>query len=319
LPELADAEKLDQELAELLVLDPDEVHDLVTTEIGGSPLFAARFRECAARALLLPRRRPDRRQPLWQQRQRSAQLLEVAAQFPNFPIVLEAVRECLQDVYDVDSLTALMREVASRRVRVVTVETRNASPFARSLLMGYVAQYLYEGDSPIAERRAAALALDPTLLAELLGRGEGASLRDLLDPQVVARTEAELQRLVPERQARDAEDVLDLLRTLGPQSTAEVVDRTVASVRDQVPGWLSSLAGQRQVIEVRIAGEQRWAVAQDAARLRDALGVAIPPGLPVTFTEPVEDPLGDLVVRWSRTHTPYRPDALARRLGVGSA
>ncbi|USQ78871.1 DEAD/DEAH box helicase [Ornithinimicrobium faecis] len=319
LPELADVEQLDRDLADLLVLDPEEVHDLVTTEIGGSALFAARFRECAARALLLPRRRPDRRQPLWQQRQRSAQLLEVAAQFPSFPIVLEAVRECVQDVYDVAALTSLMQDVAARRVRVVTVETATASPFARSLLMGYVAQFLYEGDSPIAERRAAALALDPTLLSELLGRGEGASLRDLLDPEVVARTEAELQRLVPERHARDAEDVLDMLRTLGPQSLEEIAARTTPEASAQIPGWLDDLAGQRQVIAVRIAGDDRWADAQDAARLRDALGVAVPPGLPAAFLEPVADPLGDLVVRWSRTHTPYRRSALAARLGIGSA
>ena len=319
LPELADVEQLDRDLAGLLVLEPEEVHDLVTAEIGGSALFAARFRECAARALLLPRRRPDRRQPLWQQRQRSAQLLEVAARFPSFPIVLEAVRECVQDVYDVAALTTLMRDIAARRVRVVTVETSTASPFARSLLMGYVAQFLYEGDSPLAERRAAALSLDPTLLSELLGRGEGAVLRDLLDPEVVARTEAELQRLVPERHAADAEDVLDLLRTLGPQSVPEVRERTTAQRRDAVPGWLADLAARRQVIEVRIAGETRWADAQDAARLRDALGVAVPPGLPATFLEPVDDPLGDLVVRWSRTHTPYRPADLAARLGVGRA
>ena len=319
LPELADAESLDRELAELLVLDPDEVHDLVTAEIGGSALFAARFRECAARALLLPRRRPDRRQPLWQQRQRSAQLLEVAAQFPSFPIVLEAVRECVQDVYDVGSLTTLMRDLAARRVRLVTVETTSASPFARSLLMGYLAQFLYEGDSPIAERRAAALALDPTLLSELLGRGEGVSVRDLLDPEVIARTEAELQRLVPERHARDAEDLLDLVRTLGPLSLAEIAERTAPEAREEVRSWLEALAAQRQVIAVRIAGEDRWADAQDAARLRDALGVAVPPGLPATFLEPVADPLGDLVVRWSRTHTPYRPEALSGRLGIGTA
>src|SRR5699024_3904314 len=212
--------------------------------------------------------------------------------------------------------TAMMRDIASRRVRVVTVETSTASPFARSLLMGYVAQYLYEGDSPIAERRAAARALDPTLLSELLGQGEGASLRDLLDPEVVARTEAELQRLVPERQARDAEDVLDLLRTLGPQSVEEVAARTSPERRDELPAWLDALAGQRQAIAVRVAGEDRWADAQDAARLRDALGTAVPPGLPAPFLEPVTDPLGDLVVRWSRTHTPYRRRDLAARLGI---
>ncbi|HLS39923.1 MAG TPA: DEAD/DEAH box helicase [Ornithinicoccus sp.] len=319
LPELDNAEQLDRELADLLTLDPDEVHDLVTAEIGGSALFAARFRECAARALLLPRRNPGRRQPLWQQRQRSAQLLEVAARYPTFPIVLEAVRECVQDVYDVAALTRLMRDIAARKVRLVTVESQSASPFARSLLLGYVAQYLYEGDSPLAERRAAALSLDPTLLAELLGRGEGAALRDLLDPEVVARTEAELQRLVPDRVARDAQDVADLLRVLGPLSTAEVRERSVEEVRDRVPGWLAELAEQRQVIAVRVAGEDRWADAQDAARLRDALGTALPVGVPATFLEPVGDPLGDLVQRYARTHTPFTLEALADRLGLGQA
>src|SRR5690606_27108725 len=243
--------QLDRALADLLTLDPDEVHDLVTAEIGGSALFAARFRECAARALLLPRRNPGKRQPLWQQRQRSAQLLEVAARYPTFPIVLEAVREVVQDVYDVEALVGLMRRVAGREVRVVSVASSSPSPFARSLLMGYVAQFLYEGDSPLAERRAAALSLDPTLLAELLGRGEGAALRDLLDPEVVARTEAELQRLAPDRAARDSQDVADLLRVLGPLSVAEVAERTRESVRGQVPGWLADLASQRRAITVR--------------------------------------------------------------------
>jgi ATP-dependent helicase Lhr and Lhr-like helicase len=325
LPDLGDdtdtasAATFDADLAAMLTLDPDEVEDLVTTEIGGSALFAARFRECAARALLLPRRKPGRRQPLWQQRQRSAQLLEVAARYPTFPIVLEAVREVVQDVYDVGALREVMRGLADRSVRMVSVHTQTASPFARSLLMGYIAQFLYEGDSPLAERRAAALSLDPTLLAELLGRGEGASLRDLLDPEVVARTEAELQRLVPERACRDRHEVLDLLRTLGPLSTPEVTERTVAEARAEVGTWLAALAEQRQVIDVRVAGEQRWADAQDAARLRDALGAALPPGVAGTFLEPVEDPIGDLVVRYARTHTPFRPEALAGRLGLGPA
>ena len=172
-----------RELLDLVTLDPDDVRGLVTEEIGGSALFAARFRECAARALLLPRRRPDRRQPLWQQRQRASQLLEVASQYPTFPIVLEAVRECVQDVFDVPGLVDLMRDIGSRRVTVVEVESSTPSPFAKSLLFGYVAQFLYEGDSPLAERRAAALALDPSLLAELLGTGEGLALRDLLDAE----------------------------------------------------------------------------------------------------------------------------------------
>ncbi|MFB9731103.1 DEAD/DEAH box helicase [Ornithinimicrobium kibberense] len=311
--------RLDAEIAELLTLDADEVPDLVTQEIGGSALFASRFRECAARALLLPRRNPGKRQPLWQQRQRSAQLLEVASRYPTFPIVLEAVREVVQDVYDVEALVGLMRRIAGREVRVVSVSGASPSPFARSLLMGYVAQFLYEGDSPLAERRAAALSLDPALLGELLGRGEGAALRDLLDPEVVARTAAELQRLTPERAARDAQDVVDLLRVLGPLSTDEVVQRAQEEVRGRVPAWLAELAEARRVIEVRIAGEQRWADAQDAARLRDALGTAIPVGVPAAYLEGLEDPLGDLVVRYARTHTPFTLADLSGRLGLGAA
>ncbi|WP_298803932.1 DEAD/DEAH box helicase [uncultured Pseudokineococcus sp.] len=214
------------DLADVLLMEPDDVAGVVTDELGGSALFAARFRECAGRALLLPRRSPDRRQPLWQQRQRAAQLLEVASRYPSFPIVLETVRECLQDVFDVPALEQLLRELRSRSVRVVEVTTQQPSPFARSLMFGYVAQFLYEGDSPLAERRAAALSLDPGLLAELLGRGEGASLADLLDPEAVLRTHAELQRLLPERGARGAEDVADLLRVLGPLSALEVARRT---------------------------------------------------------------------------------------------
>ena len=200
---------------EVVVFSPDEIDDLVTQEVGGSALFASRFRECAARALLLPRRDPGRRSPLWQQRQRSAALLEVASRYPSFPIVLEAVRECLQDVYDLPALVGLMRSVEQRKVQVTDVSTQSPSPFARSLLFGYVAQFVYEGDSPIAERRAAALSLDQGLLAELLGRAE---LRELLDPEVLAELEAELQRLAPERRARGAEGVADLLRLLGPLS-----------------------------------------------------------------------------------------------------
>jgi ATP-dependent Lhr-like helicase len=208
-----------RDLLELVRLEAAEVHDLVVREIGGSALFAARFRECAARALLLPRRRPDRRQPLWQQRQRAAQLLEVASQYPSFPIVHEAVRECIQDVFDVPGLTQLMTDLEARSVKMVDVESDRPSPFAQSLLFGYVAQFLYEGDSPLAERRAAALSLDPALLAELLGTTDGLALRDLLDGQAIARTVAELQHLADGRTARDADEVADLLRILGPLST----------------------------------------------------------------------------------------------------
>jgi ATP-dependent Lhr-like helicase len=305
------------DVSDLVLVDPDDVDDLVTEQIGGSVLFAARFRECAARALLLPRRRPGGRSPLWQQRQRAAQLLEVASRYDTFPIVLETVRECLQDVFDVPGLVELMRDLAARRVRLVEVETREPSPFARSLLFGYVAQFLYEGDSPLAERRAAALALDPTLLAELLGRGEGAALRDLLDPAAIQRTERELQRLDPERQARHAEDVADLLRALGPLSTEEVAERS----RDplQAAAWLEELESARRVIAVRVAGERRWASIEDAGRLLDALGTALPVGVPEVFREPVPDPLGDLVARFARTHGPFTTAELAARFGLGTA
>ncbi|HET9500932.1 MAG TPA: ATP-dependent helicase [Marmoricola sp.] len=298
--------------AELIAFEPDEIEQLVTAEVGGSALFASRFRECAARALLLPRRDPGRRSPLWQQRQRSAQLLEVAARYPSFPIILETVREVLQDVYDVPALVALLRQVAERRVQLVDVVTQRASPFAQSLLFGYVAAFMYEGDSPLAERRAAALTLDQGLLAELLGRAE---LRELLDPEVLAEVEAELQRLAPDRKARDAEGVVDLLRLLGPLSATEIGDRASCDVGEA----LDMLAHARRVVEMRMGGEARWAVVEDVARLRDALGVPVPPGTPEVFTEPVDDPLGDLVSRFARTHGPFTGGDVAERLGLGVA
>jgi ATP-dependent Lhr-like helicase len=299
---------------ELIVFDPDEIADLVTTEVGGSALFAARFRECAARALLLPRRDPGRRSPLWQQRQRAAQLLEVAAQYPSFPIVLEAVRECLQDVYDLDALTALMRRVDHREVTVHDVATPAPSPFARTLLFGYVAQVVYEGDSPIAERRAAALSLDQGLLAELLGRAE---LRELLDPAVLAEVEAELQRTAADRRARNAEGVADLLRLLGPLSDEEVAGRCADP--EAAADWLTTLSDARRVVQVRMAGAERWVAIEDVARLRDGLGVPVPPGTPDIFTEPAEDPLGDLIGRYGRTHGPFVAEDVAVAFGLGIA
>ena len=307
-----------------LLLDPDEVVEEVRDALGGSVLFAARFREAAARALLLPRRRPDKRQPLWQQRQRSAQLLSVASGYPQFPIVLEAARECLQDDFDTAALADLMRAVQGRRVRVVEVTTPTPSPFAQSLLFGYTAQFLYDGDAPLAERRAAALALDPALLSELLG-GDGTSqLADLLDPEQVERTEAELQALAPGRQARDAEGLWDVLRRLGPLPTAALVERTRPEGRDEAPAWLAGLEAARRVMRVRVAGapegeQEQWAVVEDAARLRDALGVALPVGLPEVFLEPVPDPLGDLVRRHARTHGPFPAADVATRFGVARA
>ncbi|MDR3032487.1 MAG: ATP-dependent helicase, partial [Kitasatospora sp.] len=296
--------------ADAAVFDAAEVEQLVTDQVGGSALFAARFRECAGRALLLPRRSPGKRTPLWQQRQRASQLLEVAAEYGSFPIVLEAVRECLQDVFDVPGLVELMGDLESRAVRLVEVTTPEPSPFARSLLFGYVAQFLYEGDSPIAERRAAALALDSRLLSELLGQAE---LRELLDPQVLADLEAELQRLTPERRIRDAEGVADALRLLGPLAEAELAERGAQ------PLWALELEAARRAIQVRIGGALRWAAIEDAGRLRDALGTPLPVGVPEAFTEPVKDPLGDLLARHARTHGPFTAQEAAERFGLGSA
>ncbi|AHI00076.1 hypothetical protein KALB_6717 [Kutzneria albida DSM 43870] len=296
--------------AEDVLLDPEEVEQVVVAEVGGSALFAARFRECAARSLLLPRRDPRRRTPLWQQRQRSAQLLSVAAQYEQFPVVLEAMRECLQDVYDLPGLRELMSDVRARRIRVVEVQTPAPSPFARSLLFGYVGMFLYETDTPLAERRAAALSLDSTLLAELLG---SEAIRELLDPEVLAEVEQSLQRLTEDRRARDAEDAADLLRVLGDLTTSEAAERGVR------PEWLARLEAERRAIQVRIAGESRYLAIEDAGRVRDALGAALPVGVPEVFTEPVADPLGDLLSRYARTRGPFPAAQAAARFGLGVA
>ncbi len=298
---------------EMAVVEPDDVEPLVTAEVGGSALFASRFRECAARALLLPRRNPGRRSPLWQQRQRSAQLLSVASDYGSFPVVLETMRECLQDVFDVPGLVGLMREVQERSVRFVEVETQQPSPFARSLLFGYVAQFLYEGDSPLAERRAQALSLDATLLAELLGQQGYGGLRELLDPDAIASLARDLQRMSEDRRARDVEGVADLLRVLGPLSTAEAVERGAT------PAWLAQLEEARRAVRLRVAGEERWVAVEDAGRLRDALGTPLPVGIPDAFLEPLRDPIGDLVARYARTHVPFVTGDVATRFGLGPA
>jgi ATP-dependent Lhr-like helicase len=309
LPDVVDASGLDAPpTADLVVFDPDEIAQVVEESIGTSAMFAARFRECAARALLLPRRDPRRRQPLWQQRQRAAQLLDVAREFADFPVTLEAARECLQDVLDMPGLVGLMRDLAARRIRLVEVETTRPSPFARSLLFGYVGVFLYGGDVPLAERRAAALALDSTLLGELLGRVE---LRELLDPEVVTETERRLQWLDGSRTLRDAEDMVELLRVLGDLSTLE------SERRGAQPEWLDDLRAARRVVEVRIAGEPRWILVEDAGRVRDALGVALPVGVAHAYLEPVPDPVGDLVARYARTHAPFTAAACAARFGLG--
>ncbi|WP_424807616.1 ATP-dependent helicase [Rhodococcus sp. 27YEA15] len=296
--------------AELFAFDVDDIADLVTQEVGGSALFASRFRECAARALLLPRRNPGKRAPLWQQRQRSAQLLDVARKFPTFPILLETVRECLQDVYDLPALEELLRKIAKRQIRIVEVETASPSPFASALLFNYVGAFMYEGDSPLAERRAAALSLDSTLLAELLGRIE---LRELLDAGVIELAEQELQRLVPERKAKDLEGVADLLRMLGPLTTEEVAARSL----DDPLSWLDKLVADTRALHVSFAGRHWWTVVEDAARLRDGLGVPLPIGVPAAFIEPVDQPLEDLLSRYARTHGPFTLTDAAARFGIG--
>lgn len=327
--------------AELFLFDPEELEQIVTAEVGGSALFASRFRECAARALLLPRQNPAKRQPLWQQRQRSAQLLDVAKKYPSFPIVLETVRECLQDVYDLPALKDIAASIERRELRLVQTTTQQPSPFAKSLLFGYVAQYLYEGDSPLAERRAAALALDSTLLNELLGRVE---LRELLDAKVIEATELELQRLAPDRQVRGMEGVADLLRLLGPLSVEEVAARLQpegvepstdgspdptasqlvveshrASGAHLAASHLAALRKANRALTVTLSGVERFAAIEDAARLRDAIGVPLPMGVPLAFIEPVHDPLGDLVSSYARTHGPFTAEEAAARLGLGVA
>ncbi|WP_443690209.1 ATP-dependent helicase [Pseudonocardia kujensis] len=296
--------------AEDVLLEPGEVEQIVVAELGNSSLFASRFRECAARALLLPRRDPKRRSPLWQQRQRSAQLLAVAGKFEQFPITLEAMRECVQDVYDLPGLRELMSDVEARKVKVVEVATPQPSPFARSLLFGYIGMFLYEMDAPLAERRAAALSLDSTLLAELLG---SEAIRELLDPEVLAEVEASLQRTAADRHARDVEGAADLLRFVGDLSEAD------GRARGVDPTWFVELEAQRRAIRVRIAGEQRFVAIEDAGRIRDALGAPLPVGVPETFTEPVPDPLGDLVLRYARTHGPFTAAECAARFGLGVA
>jgi ATP-dependent Lhr-like helicase len=341
------------DLADLMVLDPDTVRADVTAQLGGSAVFAARFRECAARSLLFPRHQANRRQPLWQQRQRAVQLLEVAADYPEFPVVAEAARECLADVFDVASLALLMRRIAAREVAVVEVTTPAPSPFARSLLFGYVAQFIYEGDSPLAERRAAALTIDPALLAELLGTAEAPSLRDLLDAGALVEVERSLQRLAPDRRARSEDEITDLVRILGPLTAAEIAARSHlgpgsgAAVSAEVGAAtnpeaafevvpdvaadvspekvaaatmsLARLAAARRVIEVRIAGQAQWADPADAALLRDALGVALPEGIAEAFLEPVSDPLSRLLGRYARTHGPFTAAEPAARFGLGVA
>ena len=290
-----------------LLLDPEEVEALVQAQLPGSALFAARFRENAARSLLLPRRRPGQRTPLWQQRMRSAGLLQVAGQYPDFPILAETWRECMADHFDMVALMWLLRSIRSREVRVVAVDTERASPFASSLLFSYVAEFMYAGDSPLAERRAQALTLDRELLAELLGSED---LRELLDPEAIAAVELELQGLLPARFPRDPDESHDLLVRLGDLSTLEVTARGISEE------WLRGLERERRAVYVRVAGEARWIAAEDAGRYREALGASLPVGLPEAFLSPGAEPLQSLARRWARTHVPFVTADLATRWGL---
>jgi ATP-dependent Lhr-like helicase len=294
-----------------LLIDPDEIEELIVSQLPSTAMFASRFRECAARALLLPKRRPDQRTPLWQQRQRSADLLSVAGNYPSFPILLEATRECVNDVFDVPALTEVLRDLRSRKVRLVSVDSQQASPFAQSLMFGWIAVYMYAGDAPLAERRAAALALDRDLLRDLLGAEE---LRELIDADVLADLELELQRLVEGRLARDADEAHDQLRTLGPLSVDELGLRSVEGAR--VKDWVDQLVTERRAFLGSIAGEERVCAVEDAGRLRDGLGVAVPVGLPRSCTDSVPAPVLDLVTRYARTHGPFLVQHAAARHGL---
>jgi len=304
-------EAIDRVPVEELLIDPDEITEVLVAAVPQTALFAARFRECAARALLLPRRRPDQRTPLWQQRQRAADLLAVAAKYPSFPMLLETSRECLQDVFDVPALRDVLTRLRSRAIRLVTVDTPKASPFAQSLLFNWIAAYMYEGDAPLAERRAAALALDRDLLDDLLGSEE---LRELLDAEVIADVELELQHIADGRRARNSDEVHDVLRRVGDLTLDELSLR----VEGEASPLVAELVAQRRVIEFVVAGERRFAAAEDAARYRDALGCALPLGLPAAFTEPVDAPLNELVSRYARTHAPFVTRDVAARYGIAS-
>ena len=297
--------------AELVLIDPDELEDRVVGELGGSALFGARFRENAGRALLIPRAYPGRRTPLWQQRLKSQTLLEVAKRYAQFPIVLETYRECLRDVLDLPGLTDLLRKLHARELSVVEVETATASPFASSLLFDYVATYMYEGDQPNAERRAAALALDRELLRELLGQEE---LRELIDEGALEQVEADLQRISERTRAESVDALHDVLRRVGELTTDEAALRVAPG--SPTLEWLEQLENERRAMTIRIGGERRWAAAEDAGLFRDALGAVPPSGLPEAFTEDVPDAMERLVRRFARTHGPFETDALRERYGV---
>ena len=297
--------------AELIMVEPDEVQEAVVAELASSALFGARFRENAGRALLIPRAYPGKRTPLWQQRLKSQSLLEVAKRYPDFPIILETYRECLRDVLDVPGLEDLLRGLHSRELSLVEVETPTASPFASSLLFDYVATYMYEGDAPNAERRAAALSLDRELLRELLGQEE---LRELIDATALDMVQDDLQHRSDRTRAETRDALADVLRRVGDLTVEEVHDRVLAGV--DADRMLATLRDERRAIVLRIGGEPRWVAADDAGLYRDALGAVPPGGLPDAFTGDVPDALAKLAARYARTHGPFTTAELRARYGV---
>jgi ATP-dependent Lhr-like helicase len=320
---------------ELVIPDADEVEQLVMRQLGASSIFAAKFREASARALLLPRMRPQGRAPLWQQRKRAYDLLQVASRFGSFPMILEAYREVLRDVFDVQSLVDTLKRVRERSIRVVVADTEKPSPFAGSLLFRYVANFIYDGDAPLAERRAQALAIDQAQLRELLGEPE---LRELLDPDALAQVEIELQHLDDRHKAKSPDALHDLLLRVGDLSEGEVEARysptrhpersegsppprsfAVSAAQDDANDAIALLAKARRIIEISVAREKRWIAIEDASRYRDALGVPLPHGIAERLLEPVADPVGDLVLRYARTHGPFTPGEVAKRYGLGVA
>ncbi|OFW24088.1 MAG: DEAD/DEAH box helicase [Acidobacteria bacterium RIFCSPLOWO2_02_FULL_65_29] len=291
----------------LMLPDPDDVQALVVRQLGATALFAGKFRENAARSLLLPKRRPGMRAPLWQQRKRAADLLAVASRFGSFPVLLETYRECLRDFFDMPALVATLADIRSRKVRVATVDSEHPSPFAASLLFSWVASFLYDGDAPLAERRAQALAVDQAQLKDLIGDAE---LRELLDAEAIDAVGRELQRVDERYRARSADGVHDMLLAIGDLTQDEALARILTI---EAAESLPSLVSAGRIALLRIAGELRYVATEDAARYRDALGAAVPPGLPASLLEPVRDPLGDLALRYARTHAPFSAHELASR------
>jgi ATP-dependent Lhr-like helicase len=296
-----------------LLMEPEEAALLVMQQLGSTALFAAKFREAASRALLLPRRRADGRTPLWQQRKRAYDLLSVASRYAGFPILLEAYRECLRDVFDMPALMETLRAIASRSIRVHITDSRSPSPFAASLLFSYVANYIYDGDAPLAERRAQALSIDQEQLRELLG---DADLRELLDVGAIEEVEEQLQCLVDSYKARSMDGIHDLLLRLGDMTRTEIAAR---STSEDVATSVDRLIKARRALELMVAGEKRVMAVEDAARVRDALGVPLPPGLPAAFLEPAPDALLDIVRRYARTHGPFTTNDLAERYSLPKA